>query len=163
MSDWKLQLHDLLYRWLMHKVKAQGHLALPLRTFLSTAPQATYSNEHPSRPLGHPRGRRETTSKEDVDPTLNIPQQPLISAQAPQGPQINRMAQQPPTQGPRRSFPTPMPVVVSPYPIYHYTSTPSISDLQTWVCTMILSNTGLVLGHLFKRSRFVVFSRSRNR
>jgi hypothetical protein len=145
--------------------ESPGSFSLPLRpaTFPLTVPQATYSNERPSRPLGHPRGRRETTSEEDVRPTLNIPQQPPIRTQAPQEPQINRMAQQPLAQEPRRSFPTPRPVIVSPYPIYHYTSTPSISDLQTWVCTMILSNTGFVLGHSFKRSRFVVSSRSRNR
>lgn len=101
--------------------ESPGSFRLPLRpaTVPLVAPQATYNIGRSRRPPRHPQGRRETTFDEDIGPRpQQLPQQPPVSTQAPQGPQIDRV-QQPPTQPFRRSFPTPTPVIVSKYFIYH--------------------------------------------
>jgi hypothetical protein len=96
--------------------ESPGLFTLPLRpaTVPFVVPQAMYNIGRPPRPSGHPHSRRETTSEEDIGPTSeNLPQQPPIGTQDPQGPQIDRVVQQPLTQLIRRSFPMPAPVIVS--------------------------------------------------
>ena len=95
--------------------------SLPLRpgTVPLVVPPATYSGGRPHRPSRRPLSRRETTSEEeDVHPaSQRLQQQPLVSTQVPQGPQV---AQQPlqQQQAIRRIIPAPGPVIVSRYPSY---------------------------------------------
>lgn len=96
--------------------ESPGSFSLPLRpaTVPLVIPQATYDIRRPPRPPGRPQARQETTSEEDIGlRSQDLPQQPPVSTQGPQGPRIDRVVEQPPTQAVRRSFPTPAPVIVS--------------------------------------------------
>ena len=99
--------------------------SLPLRpgTVPLVVPPATYSGRRPHRPSRRPLGTRETSSEEDIYPaSQRIPLQPPGGTQGPQGPQMDAVAQQPlqQQQAIRRSIPTPGPVIVSQYHIYHH-------------------------------------------
>ena len=98
--------------------ESPGSFSLPLRpgTVPLMVPPATYSTGRPRRHSRFPHSRRETTSEEDIEQaSQRLPQQPPASTQVPQGPQVDRVVQQPlqQEQAIRRSFPTPAPVLVS--------------------------------------------------
>ena len=104
--------------------ESPGSFSLPLRpdTVPQVVPPATYSGVRPQRPSR--RLRQETTSEGDIEPPSQRerPQQPPVGTQVPQGPQRDAVVQQPLQQQEpiRRSFPTPGPVIVSYFPIYHH-------------------------------------------
>ena len=92
--------------------ESPGSFSLPLRpvTVPLVEPPATYSTGGPQRPSRYRRGRQ-TTFEDDIERAQTLPQQPPVSTQVPQGPQTDRVVQQPQTI--RHSFPTPVPVIVS--------------------------------------------------
>ena len=98
--------------------ESPGSFSLPIRpgTVPLVVPLVSYSGGRPHCPSRRPLGRRETTSEEDSDPaSQRLPQQPPFSTQAPQGPQMDTVVQQPlqQQQAIRRSIPPPVPVIVS--------------------------------------------------
>jgi len=81
--------------------ESPGSFSLPPRpvTVPLAVPPIIYSAERPPRPSCHHIGRQETTSEEDIEPVFQgPPQQPPVSTQVPQEPQIDRVVQQPSQQ-----------------------------------------------------------------
>ena len=116
--------------------------SLPLRpgTVPLVVPPATYSGGRPHRSSRRPLRRRETTSEEEIYPaSQRLPQQPLVGTQVPQGPQgpqMDPVAQQPleQQQAFRRSIPTPGPVIVSQYSIYHHRIIVNVLLVSLQIC-----------------------------
>ena len=116
--------------------------SLPLRpgTVPLVVPPASYSGGRPHRPSRRPLRRRETTSEEEIYPaSQRLPQQPLVGTQVPQGPQgpqMDPVAQQPleQQQAFRRSIPTPGPVIVSQYSIYHHRIIVNVLLVSLQIC-----------------------------